>query len=773
VAGIIGARRNGFGVVGVAPEAEIYSLRSFLITGTASLSTLLDAIQWAIDHKLDILNMSWGSSQASAAMKDAFQRAWDSGLILVAAAGNSGREKDTVGYPAKFDTVIAVSATDVNDEIADWSSRGPSVELAAPGVDILSTFTFPMLYEHFYEYLSGTSMAAPQVTGLAALIKSANPGISNQEVRERLHRFARDIGPKGRDNDYGYGIPQIERDPLAIPGSASPVASAGKVYRGVVGEPVRFSCKGTLDPDDNLLTYQWDFGDGASGEGCLPEHIYTIPGNYTASLGVTDQDGNSSQATAEVHIYAGIEQEPVLTAADVGYTREGDKVYHKSILQAGTLSGKTYYGLVQFNSPGVDPIRLLSAELVLTVTSTSPRDEGVITAHLFPPEIVEKWFALTYTDVDQSTGVLLDSPIVMSYLHETVANGMEHRFTVPIEAMDGFEEMFNQGSVAFRIALDSEMSSNRLTWVNPKLVVRYLGDVDKNNMPPIADAGYDQRVLSGTRVILDGSASSDFEGTALTYQWVQVAGKPVTLSSPNTATSEFTAPSGNDTLVFELTASDGIFEDTDEVKIFLNNAPAEVHRVVLTPGFENAGYVADDHPTVSMFDKRYIEVGVEFREFRGPIGMPKGIAVHAAAIQFDLGTIPPHSQIVSATLELTGAKLSPDAKLSAKLKVLSPDIDAAWGKLDYPTLTGAPVKAVLSPTIRHISLGDGKVNKFKIDPSLLEELRAANNKITFRIDGPDYDLVSYWGWFIWWSGNEVATAHLGPRLIVEYAAMNP
>ena len=95
------------------------------------------------------------------------------------------------------------------------------------------------------------------------------------------------------------------------------------------------------------------------------------------------------------------------------------------------------------------------------------------------------------------------------------------------------------------------------------------------------------------------------------------------------------------------------------------------------------------------------------------------------------------------------------------------------GEAGLSYLDQRPVKAVLSPTIRHISLGDGKVNKFKIDLSLLEELRAANNKITFRIDGPDYDLASYWAWFNWWSGNEAATAHLGPRLIVDYAALNP
>ena len=385
-----------------------------------------------------------------------------------------------------------------------------------------------------------------------------------------------------------------------------------------MGEPVRFSCKGTLDPDDNLLTYQWDFGDGASGEGRLPEHIYTIPRNYTASLAVTDQDGNSSQATAEVHIYAGIEQEPVLTATDVGYTREGDKVYHKSILQAGTLSGKTYYGLVQFNSPRIDHVHLLSAELVLTVTSTSPRDEGVITAHLFPPEIVEKWSALTYTDVDQAVGALLDSPIVMSHLHGTVAKDMEHRFTMPIEAMAGFEEMFNQGSVAFRIALDSEMSSNRLTWANPRLAVRYLEDVEKSNMPPLADAGYDQRVLTGTRVILDGSASNDFEGTALTYQWVQIGGKPVTLSLTQPFDNRVYSSLWKRTLVFGLTVSDGVFEDTDEVKIFLNNAPAEVHRVVLTPEFGNSGYVADDHPTASTSESGTSRWAWNYENFADP-----------------------------------------------------------------------------------------------------------------------------------------------------------
>ena len=216
VAGIIGARRNDYGVAGVAPEAELYNLRCFTIWGTASLSSIINCIQWAIDHKLDILNMSFGSRKRSPALETACKAAYQAGILLVASAGNEGRAIDNVGYPAKFDSVIAVSATDENDKIADFSSRGPAVEIAAPGVSILSTFTFPSLYESFWERLSGTSMACPHVVGMAALIKSANPGMTNEEIRRRLRIFAKDLGPAGKDNEYGYGIPRPERDPALM-----------------------------------------------------------------------------------------------------------------------------------------------------------------------------------------------------------------------------------------------------------------------------------------------------------------------------------------------------------------------------------------------------------------------------------------------------------------------------------------------------------------------------------------------------------------------------
>jgi len=771
VAGIIGARRNGIGVVGVAPEAELYSLQCFNLFGQAAVSSIINCIQWAIDHKLDILNMSFGGPQNSPAMKEACQRAYDSGILLVAAAGNSGRGEDTVSYPAKFDTVIAVSATDENDKIADFSSRGPAVELAAPGNNILSTITYPMFYELSYDYLSGTSMACPHVVGMAALIKSASPGISNEEIRRRLQLFAKDLGPGGRDNDYGYGIPRPDRDPSVLPDQSNPVASAGGLYRGVVGEPVEFSVHGTLDQDDNLLSYEWGFGDGETAQGQYPSHIYYRPGSYTATLTVKDQDGRRGQARTEVYIDAGIDREINLMASDMGFAREPNSVYHGSLIQAGESSGKTYYGLIKFDIPSEDDVRVLSAELILTVATKSPKDQGIVTAGLLPLEIVENWSAITYGDVDQAELTLLDSPIVMSYLRTNMTQGSEHSFSIPLDKLEFFEEQFKTGSVAFRMAINTSLSSNRLEWKNPRLVVRYLEGVSTGNMAPVANAGFDRRVLAGSQVILDGSKSSDWEGAPLSYHWVQKSGKTVGLSANDSPIVEFTAPSGNDVLVFELKVSDGIFESSDEVKVFLNSAPAEIKRIVLVPGFGNAGYVEEDHPAVNFFDKREILVGSLFREYQGTVGMPDGQATAVGAMRFDLSEIPAGSQVVSATLEITGKSRWTDHRSKFVIKVLTPEIDDQWNTLDHPTLTNAGVVSNLLPTLNALMVKRDAVNRVKVSPEILEARRDSSNKITLRIDGPDKRVWADNTFFSWWSGTEEQTTILGPRLIVEYGVI--
>jgi subtilisin family serine protease len=216
VSGTIAALNNDIGVIGVAPEAHIYALKVLDETGSGYVSDVVAAIDWSITHGMQIINMSIGTDTDFASMRDACQAAWENGLVLVAAAGNDYKktgpiEWNTVDYPAAYDSVIAVGATDNTDTKASWSSTGPELELAAPGVDITSTlptYEVTMSADYGYDYgkASGTSMSAPHVAGTAALVWAQHPDWSNVEVRSRLDNTAEDLGDPGWDRWYGYGL---------------------------------------------------------------------------------------------------------------------------------------------------------------------------------------------------------------------------------------------------------------------------------------------------------------------------------------------------------------------------------------------------------------------------------------------------------------------------------------------------------------------------------------------------------------------------------------
>ena len=216
-AGIVAALDNDIGVIGVAPGASLYAVRVLGRNGMGWTSDVIAGIQWSTDNNMDVISMSLGGTYPLASREAACDAAEEAGIVVVAAAGNSGPGEDTVIYPAKYDSVIAVSATTFTNAIASFSSTGPAVELAAPGVNIYSTLpTYRVFLTKSYGYdygtLSGTSMACPHVAGTAALVIASgitdgnNDGNINDEVRARLQTTADDLGYPGFDNLYGYGL---------------------------------------------------------------------------------------------------------------------------------------------------------------------------------------------------------------------------------------------------------------------------------------------------------------------------------------------------------------------------------------------------------------------------------------------------------------------------------------------------------------------------------------------------------------------------------------
>lgn len=215
-AGIIAAADNNVGVIGVAPEANIYSLKTVNSTGSGSISDLIAAIEWAIEthedadtsNDIQIISMSQASKSRVTALEAVCSQAYDSGILLVAAAGNDGNIEgagDSVVYPGAYSSVIAVAAIDSLNKRASFSSTGPAVELTAPGVNVLS-----ISYQDGLTSLNGTSMACPHVAGTAALVLAANPSFTNDKVRDRLAQTATDLGTPGRDKLYGYGLVNAE-----------------------------------------------------------------------------------------------------------------------------------------------------------------------------------------------------------------------------------------------------------------------------------------------------------------------------------------------------------------------------------------------------------------------------------------------------------------------------------------------------------------------------------------------------------------------------------
>ena len=207
IAGIIAAERNGVGIIGVAPKADLYVAKAFGKDGKTDYEAIEKSVRWLWEKNVDVINMSFSSDYTSASYRSLI---WDThrrGISIICAAGNEGEMGDnTIGYPANYPETVAVSAVDINKHIADFSSRGSAAEICAAGIDVYSAYPGGR-----YALLSGTSMACPVITGAVAILQAKGylrygRRLTPNEIRLLLNIYTEKPGAKGRDASYGYGI---------------------------------------------------------------------------------------------------------------------------------------------------------------------------------------------------------------------------------------------------------------------------------------------------------------------------------------------------------------------------------------------------------------------------------------------------------------------------------------------------------------------------------------------------------------------------------------
>ena len=317
-AGIVAAVDNEEGVIGVAPAALLHAVKVLSSRGSGYTSDVIAGIEWTMDpngdgnysDRMDVISMSFGGGD-STGMGDACDAAYAAGIVLVAAAGNDGDGDSTTNeysYPAAYGSVIAVGATDNEDDAPSWSNSGPYLELAAPGVGIYSTIPGG------YGTKSGTSMACPHVAGTAALVIASDSTLTNVDVRDRLNTTTEDLGPDGWDTVYGHGL--VDAENATQPGDAPPVVDIvnpadGSTVSGTIiieanasddkgVSQVYFFINDTLLATDTEASYScsWDTTTVSDGSHTIKVTATdTAEQNASYSIGVTVDNTPPAQVT--------------------------------------------------------------------------------------------------------------------------------------------------------------------------------------------------------------------------------------------------------------------------------------------------------------------------------------------------------------------------------------------------------------------------------------------------------------------------------------------
>ena len=643
VAGTIGAQgNNNLGVAGINWTSKILPVRALGKCGGYT-SDIADAIRWAAGlsvagvpdntNPAKVINLSLGGPGAcSSTFQSAIDAATAAGAVVVVAAGNSGLNMDSNAFsPANCNGVITVAATDKSGGLAYYSNYGSTVEISAPGGEDFTNYHVEAVYstldggtttalnDNSYAYYQGTSMATPHISGIVSLMLSANYALTNSfltpaKVLSELQAHTRSFpsvtsgyAPTSLGTDVcntsicGAGLADAALAVTAV--STPPVANAGTDQTVNPSTTVNLNGTGSSD-DGSISAYAWTQTAGAtvslSGADTATPSFTAPASTGVLSFQLTVTDDVNITATASVSVT--VNQPPTANAGSdqsvsVGHTvaldgsasSDGDGsissyTWSQTAGTAVTLSGATT-ATPAFTAPAT--AATLTFQLTVTdnlgATATDTVNivvNDVLTARAGSDQTARPGDTVT---LDGSASTDPGGPIASYYWQQTSGttvtlsntNVVSPTFTAP-NASD---------TLTFRLTVTNgsgETASDTVSIIMlPPL-----------NLPPITNAGSDQVVTQGSLVILDGSGSSDPDGSISAYMWEQISGTSVTLSGANTVSASFTALATTNVLTFRLwTTDDKGISSQDVANVIVNPAISNVAPVanagadqVVTPG---------------------------------------------------------------------------------------------------------------------------------------------------------------------------------------------
>ena len=305
VAGTMLALNNNSGVVGVigSGQAGVHIVKIFNDAGNWTYaSDLVQAIQSCQTAGAKVVNMSLGGGSSNQTENTAMTNFYNSGMLLIAAAGNDGNT--SLSYPASYNAVVSVAAVNSSGNLASFSQRNAQVELAGPGVSVSSTWN-----NGGYNSISGTSMASPHVAGVAALVWSNHPQCTAAQIRSALANTAEDRGSSGRDTSYGWGIVKAKAAHDYLTNNGCDGSGGGTTPPD----------NGATFPNLSATTGQW------------------LRGNYQIPAGVTQLTFTISGGSGDADLYIRYGSQPSTTAYDCRpYLNGNNEVCTINNPQAGT-----------------------------------------------------------------------------------------------------------------------------------------------------------------------------------------------------------------------------------------------------------------------------------------------------------------------------------------------------------------------------------------------------------------------------------------------------